>query len=76
MSDWEDWEDASAQCDRIVDMIDELDSRTLDKAADFFESVRGKVSAMQETIDRMKQISPKQRQALDNMEDGVSKWVR
>jgi hypothetical protein len=71
-----DWKDASEQCDRIADTIGELeDEGTVDKAPDFFESVKEKVTDIQETIDKRQQVTEKQQKALDNMEDAVNKWV-
>lgn len=72
-----DWEDASEQCTRILETIDELEEDgVIDKAPEFFESVGEKIASMQGTIDRKQRVSEKQQEALDNMERGVNAWVR
>lgn len=72
-----DWEAADEQCDCIVELIDdEVPERAWDVAADFFDDIRDKVVAVQETITQTNHVTEKQQQALDNWEAGVRKWIK
>jgi hypothetical protein len=67
-----DWELAIEQCDSILDSLEELPER----AADFQESVEDKVAGIREWIEKNKDVTAAQLTALQNMEDGVSRWQR
>lgn len=70
--DSEEWEDALATCDNILDSLDDLPER----AEDFRESVKEKVSSIREWIEKNKEVTAAQLKALQNMEDGVARWQR
>ena len=74
MPDDGDWEEASAQADRICELIENASAAAWDKAYEFFEDVEAKVKSVQETILRTERVTDKQQQALNNWEAGVSKW--
>jgi hypothetical protein len=62
---------------RIIDLIDEeVPEWSLDKAGDFFESVREKSVSIGETITRTQHVTEKQLSALEGMEAGVRKWIK
>lgn len=67
----EEVQDALAQAESIMEMIDELP----DRAADFGESVGDSVREVMETMERLNTVTTKQQQALDNWESGVGRWI-
>ena len=77
MSWKENWEEADELCDEIVEMIDsEIDDEKKEgPAADFFESVREKAAAIQETVTRTRRATEGQITALENMKAGVESWL-
>jgi hypothetical protein len=62
---------ALQQCDDIQEKIDELP----DEGMEFGESVGEKVAGIAETIERTRRVTDAQARALDNMEDGVDRWL-
>ena len=70
-----DWEEVVEQCGNICDKIDDAPSDVWDKAFDFFESVREKAKDMGETIRKSCRVTQGQKNALDNMEAGVDRWL-
>ena len=71
-----DKDEAITLCNEILDMIDsEVPDFAWDRAASFFESVRDKVSSMLETIETMDDPTIRQTNALENMREGVAKWL-
>lgn len=66
-----DWEDAIEQCNRIMEMCNEVPER----GEDFAYSVQQKVQEISETIEESERVTEAQQIALDNMESGVSRWI-
>lgn len=62
---------AVKQCDRIIDKCDEIPF----EGADFAESIRGKVESIRKWIEQHGRVTPKQQDALDNMESGADRWL-
>ena len=62
---------ALQQCDGILGKIDDLPMEGME----FGESVAEKVSGISETIERTRRVTDAQARALDNMEDGVDRWL-
>lgn len=60
----------------ILDMIEEMDDDTKDRGCDFFVSVEEKVTDMLNTIEENDRCSDGQMTALENMRDGVARWIR
>ena len=58
---------------RIID--DDLSDGALAKAATFFESVRDKTRSIIETVEERGEVTRAQSNALENMREGVEKWV-
>lgn len=65
-------EEISSLCDLIDDEVPEY---ALDKAPDFFESIREQASDMSETIERTQEVTEKQVTAIRNWREGVEKWI-
>lgn len=61
---------AIEQCERIIDMTDELP----EAGWDFGESVAEKCRDIWKNIEKHNRVTEGQQDALDNMEDGVSRW--
>lgn len=64
-------EEAIEQCDNILELIEELP----DRAEDFGDSIRTKVESMREWIVEHDHVTEAQQQSLDNMENGVLRWL-
>jgi len=59
------------QCNEIQSTISELP----EAGFEFGESVSKRVTGIAETIEQTNRVTPKQRQALDNMQSGVEAWI-
>jgi hypothetical protein len=57
-----------------IDLIDELPDN--DDAISFGESVGKKLRSMSENIEQYKNVTPKQRTAIENMKNGIEKWIK
>jgi len=66
------WKQAIRQCKEILDSLGELP----DEAESFADSVRDKVTSIREWIRENEHVTPKQIEALDNMESGVGRWMK
>jgi hypothetical protein len=81
MSNWKnnrsdfDPDAALEQCQRIIDKLDGLSGATQERGATFFESVRGSVEGVTQTITQQRRCSAAQRKALRGWEKGVDRWV-
>lgn len=64
--------EALDQCDHILELCDEVPT----KGEDFAESVREKVESIAEWIRENEHVTDAQKESLDNMERGVSRWIR
>ena len=74
-----DMQEAIEYAQETLDIIDEdVDADALDRGQEFFESVRDRLLAMLETMEKSDFDAPtaKQEQALRNMRSAVEKWVR
>ena len=61
---------------QIAELIEELeDEGVVDRAPDFFESVKEKITGIQETVDNSQHVTKAQQDALNNMESGVRRWI-
>lgn len=61
--------------DEINDLIEEYDGDSED-ARDFFDSVSEKADGILQTIENRGRVTDNQAAALENMLDGVRKWIR
>lgn len=59
------------QCSDLVAMASEVSG----EGCEFAESVIEKVQGISETVGRLCRVTPKQRQAVENMQAGVEKWL-
>jgi hypothetical protein len=66
------WEEADQLCDEILEMIDEIPER----GENFGASVMAKVEDIQKTIKETERVTSGQLTALENMKEGVQKWIR
>jgi len=66
------WRDRLDQCERILEMVDELPER----AEDFAISVGEKVRDMAKWIEERTVVTEKQKEALDNMQRGCERWLK
>lgn len=66
-----DAEDALDQCDHILELCDEVP----EKGEDFAESVREKVESIAAWIEENEHVTDAQKDSLNNMERGVSRWI-
>jgi len=66
------WRDRLDQCERILEMVDELP----DRAEDFAISVGEKVRDMAKWIEERTVVTDKQKEALDNMQRGCERWLK
>lgn len=73
---YEEVSEALTLVQKIEDTIDGLPDRVQDRGADFFESVREKAGSIAETIEERGEVTEAQQAALENMLEGVRKWVR
>ncbi len=65
------WEDITDWLDGVLSKIEDLPER----AADFQESVREKVSSIAEQVQERDFITKQQMFAVENIEDAVDKWL-
>lgn len=65
------WEQAIADIDQALEMVDELPERAGDEGFDPSETLEG----IRQTIERSQRVTPGQRQAIDNITDGIQKWL-
>lgn len=65
-------EDGLDLCNTILELLDDLP----EKAEDFAESVRIKVLGIHQCIEDFDNVTLGQSQALENMLEGVKKWLR
>jgi hypothetical protein len=66
------WQDALKQCDTIIELLDDVPA----EGEDFADSVREKTESIRDWIERNKEVTSKQQQALDNMQAGAERWQR
>jgi vacuolar-type H+-ATPase subunit H len=66
--------EAAEETARLID--EDVPDGAKDKNPEFFETVREKSLSIAETIRTRGTVSDKQREALDNMQAGVKKWIR
>mgnify|MGYP000152037849 CR=1 FL=1 len=71
----EPWEKAVEAAERIRGKIDDLPERVKQKALNFFEGVYVRAGDFAEKIEKYRSASPKQIEALANMEAAVDKWI-
>jgi hypothetical protein len=71
--DQDDWESWANLCDELVAVCE---NELPDKAAEFAESVIEKLTSMAESIAQRETITENQRNAISNMERGISKWIK
>jgi hypothetical protein len=68
--------EALRQAERIVEMCEEVAEYDSSSAVDFAEGVREQTEAIAATIEERGDVTDGQWVALDNMESGISRWVR
>lgn len=68
--------EAQEQIERIIEMCEQVAEYDSSSAQDFALSVQEKAESIGEWIDEHGDITEKQRDALDNMESGISRWIR
>jgi len=67
-----DYEEAIELCDDILSSLEDLPEH----AEDFSDSVHEKVTSMRDWIDENERVTDKMISALENIQSGVSKWLR
>lgn len=67
-----DVQSALDQCDEILGMVEDMP----DAGMEYGESVAETVSGIQETIEKFDRVTDAQQRALDNLQDGVERWLR
>ncbi len=72
----EPWEKAVETAERIRSKVEDLPERVKQKALEFFEGVYVRAGDFAEKIEKFRSASPKQIEALANMEAAVDKWIR
>lgn len=65
--------DVIAEMERTIE--DDISGEAYRRGEDFFESVMEKAKSIGATITRTGRCSDAQRGALDNMHEGIKKWV-
>jgi len=65
------WETARDECDEVIELCDELPER----AEEFADSVREKLESIKEWIEANEAVTGNQLSAIENMHDGVSRWL-
>jgi hypothetical protein len=70
-----DWKEIVGLADSICELIDDAPGDVWDRAYEFFESVQEKAKDIGETVRRTKRATQGQKDALENMESGVNKWL-
>ena len=68
--------EALEQVERIVVMCEHVADYDNSDASDFASSVQGKTEDIERTIEERNHVTPAQAEALDNMESGISRWIR
>ena len=66
-----DWEDFLADADRVLDDIPSLP----DRASEFSHSVQERIEGIVAWVEDNEHVTPKQKQALENMSNGVQAWL-
>lgn len=67
-----DYEEAIELCDEILASLEDLP----EQAEDFSDSVYEKVTSMRVWIEENERVTDKMISALENIQAGVSKWLR
>jgi uncharacterized coiled-coil DUF342 family protein len=65
------WQDFAEMCEATLAVIDELP----DRAEDFRESASETVQSMKEWAEEHEHVTDKMVTALENIDEGASKWV-
>lgn len=68
--------EAQEQIERIVEMCEQVAEYDSSSAQDFASSVQEKTESIGRWIDEYGDVTEKQQEALDNMESGISRWIR
>jgi hypothetical protein len=63
--------EAIEQCERIMEKIHDVP----EAGEDFAASVSEKVDSIWQWIEEHGRVTPKQQEALDNMESGLDRWL-
>lgn len=70
-SNAEEWVRWANRAHDAADRCDEIPER----GEDFAESVQAKLESIIETIERTEHVTPAQKQAIENMEHGIERWL-
>lgn len=68
--------EAQDQIEQIVEMCEQVAEYDSSSAQDFAASVQEKAESIGTWIDEHNDVTTKQQEALDNMESGISRWIR
>lgn len=68
--------EAQEQVERIVEMCEQVGQYDSSDAQEFAESVAEKAELILITIEERNHVTKNQADALDNMESGISRWIR
>lgn len=71
----DDLEEYLEKCEWITDMVAQIEEYKYYRATDFFDGISEKAAEMHGTISKSRRLSDKQRVAIDNMEEGLAKWL-
>lgn len=74
-SDGPDWNDAIKLCEEVSEKLTDASDHIWDKAGEFFESVEEFIGDVSETITKTQRVSKRQLEAIQNMSNGVDKWL-
>jgi len=70
-------QEAEALVEEIADLIDnEVPDGAFRRMPDYFESVRSKALDIGDSVESYGSATEAQIEALENMRDGVKKWIR
>lgn len=67
-----DVDEALEQCERIIEMTEDVP----DPGIDFAIGTRETTEGIQDTIERTQRVTKNQQEALDNMESALGNWLR
>ena len=69
-------DDSVQQAEEIIEEINELVEQVPSRASDFAESVQERAHDIGESVREAGRATPNQLNALENMADGLRRWIR
>jgi len=68
------YEEGITLCTEILDLLDEMPDNSA--AIEFHDSTENKVTDIEASIEKFQNCTDNQMVALQNMKEGVEKWIR